>query len=329
MKDTNVYPNQAIYLLNGDKMINYANAKRLLDRLGFTDKQYGKGDNFLQEDHTYCTVVPDNRKLFSFDGLKVDMADKADPNKPYDYQDINLRYYGLPEVRVEEFNKFGKFNYKYNDLFTDNPSNNGLQTINILIDNANIIDFNKLKACRTKWTKGDPCPLAPVIKEINEPYEFNEYKTRFLPLAMRFSGDGMVGWDLIVDFGLMIHIPTLKKMLDSMIDKTFDYDMLDANFDNAVMRESLNGDEEAHAWLIQNGRAWDDCGHAIGNADSNDYEMMMLSFEDFYVGDDQETDEEYLARSHKKALKMAKTPEEKKIVEDGFKVLSQIDFNQF
>lgn len=76
--------------------------------------------------------------------------------------------------------------------------------------------------------------------------------------------------------------------------------MLDANFDNAVMRESLNGDEEAHAWLIQNGRAWDDCGHAIGNADSNDYEMMILSFEDFYVGDDQETDEEYLARSHKK-----------------------------
>lgn len=31
MKDTNVYPNQAIYLLNGDKMINYANAKRLIN----------------------------------------------------------------------------------------------------------------------------------------------------------------------------------------------------------------------------------------------------------------------------------------------------------
>lgn len=50
------------------------------------------------------------RGRLTFDGLKVDIdhEDQFDPKKQYDYQDINLRYYGLPEVRVEEYNESGK-----------------------------------------------------------------------------------------------------------------------------------------------------------------------------------------------------------------------------
>lgn len=339
MKDTNAYMNRAIYLLNGDKETNYANAKRLLSRLGYSKKNYGAGKNFLRgyasmmvdlcsfkqrkykgDTICYCEDTPTGDKYMDF--LK----------HPEKYQDtylyVDLEDYDLPVTRVMEFNFPDTFDYACNNLYEYNDCNNGYASISILIDNAHTIDINKIKQARTDFRSPTDSfsPLAPIIKAISKPYEFNEYKTPYRDFIYSTNHDYWGNGDLCINFGFMSHVPALREMLESLVNKTFNYNTFDTAWDNRMFKESFNGDEFAKAWYLQNLRANDDCGNMFGDVVDNGWESMFTFFEVYGRDNDSR---ECVDKDYKIALKRAKTPEEKQLVEDGYKYAKDIDFSQF
>lgn len=264
----NIYNNEAIYVLNGTKETNWKNIRTLLSLLGYKAKE------------------PDGRCAMDTFGIDKDgkefnfYDDGHFYNKP-NYKEYNCDCFdnNLPLVEIWQFDEPDSFDYNSNQLKGRCDASNGYHAIRIYIDNAHTINLSKLKAARNY----DNSPLAPVIKEINKPYGFDEYKTDqdLRDLALTGTAMGNYGFldntNMAATLGFMMHVPMLKEFLEKARDeKVFDMSMLGTYGDTELFNEARNGDNVAKAFYLGLLVPCDNRGNYFGNYDDSGYEQFNV-----------------------------------------------------
>lgn len=229
------------YILNGTKETNDKNLNTLLDRFGIEQ------NNLDPEDTDFAKIDGDGDYVFE-NGNK-DKFDNVE-NAPFELLDI----YDPTNVTICTINKKNS-NFIINSDWLYGRISNGNQGVIILVNNAQDIDVNKIKAQADKD--------AHHAYVINQESNFDALKSDvFKQIINDYDIYDVANSALL--YGLMNHIPELKDQFDHF-SKTgdFDYSQFNATDNISILESALTGDKYARAFYLLNLSEYDDCGSLL------------------------------------------------------------------
>ena len=229
------------YILNGNKDTNDKNLNKLLDRFGIDE------NNLDPEETEFAKIDADGDYVFE-NGNK-DKFDNVE-NATFELLDIH----DPTNVTICTINKKNS-NFSINPDWLYGRISNGNQGVIIIVNNAQDIDVDKIKAQADKD--------AHHAYVINQESNFDALQSDVFKQIINDYDIYDVAHSALL-YGLMNHVPELKQQFDHF-SKTgdFDYSKFNATDNIAILESALTGDKYARAFYLLNLSEYDDCGSLI------------------------------------------------------------------
>ena len=287
------------YILNGNKETNDKNLNKLLDRFGIDE------NNLDPEETEFAKIDADGDYVFeNGNSAKFDNIENA----PFELLDI----YDPTNVTICTIDKKNS-NFSINPDWLYGRISNGNQGVIIIVNNAQDIDVNKIKAQADK-----DAHHAYVINDVSN---FDELQSDVFKQIINDYDIYDVAHSALL-YGLMNHVPELKQQFDHF-SKTgdFDYSKFNATDNIAILESALTGDKYARAFYLLNLSEYDDCGSLLDTDYlANEPLFTQLTHTNFEVCDNAD---QALENIKYKANELKDTsPELASIIAEGTKVLT-------
>ena len=289
------------YILNGNKETNDKNLNTLLDRFGIDE------NNLDPEETEFAKIDADGDYVFE-NGNSAKFDDIE--NSAFELLDI----YDPTNVTICTIDKKNS-NFSINPDWLYGRISNGNQGVIIIVNNAQDIDVDKIKA--------------QADKDAHHAYVINQ-ESNFDALQSDVFKEIINDYDLYdvansaLLYGLMNHVPELKQQFDHF-SKTgdFDYSKFNATDNIAILESALTGDKYARAFYLLNLSEYDDCGSLLDTDYlANEPLFTQLTHTNFEVCDNAD---QALENITYKANKLKDTsPELASIISEGTNVLTAL-----
>lgn len=229
------------YILNGDKETNDKNLNTLLDRFGIEQ------NNLDPEETEFAKIDADGDYVFeNGDSDKFDAIENA----AFELLDI----YDPTNVTICTINKKNS-NFIINPDWLYGRISNGNQGVIIIVNNAQDIDVDKIKAQADKD--------AHHAYVINQESNFDALQSDVFKQIINDYDIYAVANSALL-YGLMNHVPELKQQFKHFIQHgDFDYSKFNATDNISILESALTGDKYARAFYLLNLSEYSDCGSLL------------------------------------------------------------------
>lgn len=289
------------YILDGNKETNDKNLNKLLDRFGIEQI------DLTQEDTDFAKIDADGD--YVFENGNSDKFDDIE-NSAFELLDI----YDPTNVTICTIDKKNS-NFIINPDWLYGRISNGNQGVIIIVNNAQDIDVDKIKA--------------QADKDAHHAYVINQ-ESNFDALQSDVFKQIINDYDLYdvansaLLYGLMNHVPELKQQFKHFIQHgDFDYSKFNATDNITILESALTGDKYARAFYLLNLSEYDDCGSLVDtDYSANEPLFTQLTHTNFEVCDNAD---QALENIKYKANKLKDTsPELASIIAEGTHVLTTL-----
>lgn len=289
------------YILNGNKETNDKNLNTLLDRFGIDE------NNLDPEETEFAKIDADGDYVFE-NGNSAKFDDIE--NSAFELLDI----YDPTNVTICTINKKNS-NFIINPDWLYGRISNGNQGVIIIVNNAQDIDVDKIKA--------------QADKDAHHAYVINQ-ESNFDALQSDVFKEIINDYDLYdvansaLLYGLMNHVPELKQQFKHFIQYgDFDYSKFNATDNISILESALTGDKYARAFYLLNLSEYSDCGSLLDTDYlANEPLFTQLTHTNFEVCDNAD---QALENIKYKANKLKDTsPELASIISEGTNVLTAL-----
>lgn len=287
------------YILNGNKETNDKNLNKLLDRFGIDET------NLDPEETEFAKIDADGDYVFeNGDSDKFDDIE----NSAFELLDI----YDPTNVTICTIDKKNS-NFSINPDWLYGRISNGNQGVIIIVNNAQDIDVDKIKA--------------QADKDAHHAYVINQ-ESNFDALQSDVFKEIINDYDIYAVansallYGLMNHVPELKQQFKHFIQHgDFDYSKFNATDNISILESALTGDKYARAFYLLNLSEYSDCGSLLDTDYlANEPLFTQLTHTNFEVCDNAD---QALENIKYKANKLKDTsPALASIIAEGMQVLT-------
>lgn len=287
------------YILNGNKETNDKNLNKLLDRFGIDE------NNLDPEETEFAKIDADGDYVFeNGDSDKFDDIE----NSAFELLDI----YDPTNVTICTIDKKNS-NFSINPDWLYGRISNGNQGVIIIVNNAQDIDVDKIKA--------------QADKDAHHAYVINQ-ESNFDALQSDVFKEIINDYDIYAVansallYGLMNHVPELKQQFKHFIQHgDFDYSKFNATDNISILESALTGDKYARAFYLLNLSEYSDCGSLLDTDYlANEPLFTQLTHTNFEVCDNAD---QALENIKYKANKLKDTsPALASIIAEGMQVLT-------